>query len=78
MPDTTVLNILNLNIDSIQAQVAKCRTNREQETHKLAEGCTNNNTAGISKQKSNGQKQPTKLINYFYSSKDPEADNRQR
>ena len=55
MPDTAVLNILNLNIDSIQAQVANCRTNREQETHKVVEGCTNTNTAGIIKQKSNGQ-----------------------
>ena len=40
MPDTAVLNILNLNTDSIQGQVANCRTNREQETHKVAEGCT--------------------------------------
>ena len=72
-----VLNILNLNIDSIQAQVANCRTNREQETHKVAEDCTNTNTVGIIKQKSNGQNQSIKLINYFYSSKDPEADKRQ-
>ena len=72
MPDTAGLNILNLNIDSIQAQVANCRTNREQETHNVvAGGCTNTNTAGISKQKSKGQNQSTKLINYFYSSKDP-------
>ena len=76
MPDTAALNILYLNIDSIQAQVANCRTNREQETHKVVEDCTNMNTAGIIKQKSNGQNQPTKLINYFYSSKDPEADKR--
>ena len=34
------------------------------------------NTAGIIKQKSNGQNQPTQLFNYFYSSKDPEADKR--
>ena len=33
MPDTAALNILNLNIDSIQAEVANCKTNREQETH---------------------------------------------
>ena len=76
MPDTAALNILNLNIDSIQAQVANCRTNREQETHKVAEDCTNTNTAGIIKQKSNGQNQSTKLTNYFYSSKDLEADKR--
>ena len=77
MPDTTVFNILNLNIDSIQVQVAFCRTNREQELHKVAVGCTNTNTAGIIKQKSNGQNQSAKLINYFYSSKNTEADNRQ-
>ena len=47
------------------------------ETHKVVEGCTNTNTAGIIKQKSNGQNQSTKLINYFYSSKDPEGDKRQ-
>ena len=77
MPDMAALNILNLNIDSIQVQVVNCRTNREQETHKVAEDCTNTNTAGIIKQKSNGQNQSTKLINSFYCSKDPEADKRQ-
>ena len=77
MPDTAALNILNLNIDSIQAQVANCRTNREQETHKVVEDCTTQTQPESSKQKSNGQNQPTKLINYFYSSKDPEADKRQ-
>ena len=29
MPDTTALNILKLNIDSIQAEVMSCKTNRE-------------------------------------------------
>ena len=48
----------------------------EQETDKVAEGYTNTNTAGIIKQKSNGQNQSTKLINYLYSSKDTEADKR--
>ena len=76
IPDTAALNILNLNIDSIQAQGANCRTNREQETHKVADSCTNTNTAGVIKQKSNSQNQSTKLISYFYSSKDPEADKR--
>ena len=38
MPDTAALNILNLNIDSIQAQVTNCRTNREQETQKSGGG----------------------------------------
>ena len=77
MPDTAALNILNLNIDSIQVQVANCKTNREQEMHKVAEGCTNTNTVGIIKLKSNGKNQSTKLINYFYSSKNTEADKKQ-
>ena len=77
MPDTTALNILDLNIDSIQVEVANCKTNREQETHKVAEGCTSIKTVGIIKQNSNGQNQPNKLINYFYSSTDREADKRQ-
>ena len=77
MPDMAMVNILNLNIDSIQSQVANCRTNREQETQKVVEDCTNTKTAGIIERKSNGQNQSTKLINYFYSSKDPEADKRQ-
>ena len=77
MPDTAVLNILNLNIDSIQVQVVFCRTNREQETHKVAEGCTYINAAGIIKQKSSSQNQSAKLINYFYSSKNTEAEKRQ-
>ena len=55
MPDMAVLNIHNLNIDSIQAQVANCRTNREQETHRVVEDCTNTNTAEIIKQKSNSR-----------------------
>ena len=77
IPDMAALNILSLNIDSIQAQEANCRTNREHKTHKVAEDCTNTNTAGIIKQKSNGENQLTKLFNYFYSSKEPEADKRQ-
>ena len=77
MPDTAALNILNLNIDLIQAEVANCKTNREQETHIVVESCTNINTVGIIKQIANGQNQSNKLINYFYSSKNTEADKRQ-
>ena len=43
----------------------------------MAEDCTNTYTAEIIKQKSNGRNQSTKLIYYFYSSKDPEADKSQ-
>ena len=77
MPDTAALNILNLNIDSIQTHVANCRTNREQETHKVAESYTNIDIAGISKQTANGQTQSAKSINYFYSSKITEAGKRE-
>ena len=77
MPDIAGLNILNLNIDSIQVEVVSCKTNREQETHKVAEGCTNVNTVEIIKQIANCQIQSNKLINYFYSSKNTEADKRE-
>ena len=76
LPDTAALNILNLNIDSIQAEMVNCKTNREQETHKVVEGCTNINTVGIIKQITNGQNQSNKLINYFYSSKNAEVEQR--
>ena len=33
MPDTAAHNIINLNIDSIQAGVADCKSNTEQEMH---------------------------------------------
>ena len=33
MPGTAALNILNLNIDSIQEQVANCRLKTENRTH---------------------------------------------
>ena len=45
MPDTAVLNIVNLNIDSIQAEIMISKTNMEQETHTIAEGCTSRNLA---------------------------------
>ena len=44
MPDTAVLNLINLNIDSIQAITAKCKTNKEQEACTGIEGCINKNT----------------------------------
>ena len=55
MPDTAVLNILNLNIDSIQAEVVRYKTNREQEAHTVAEGCTNRNTVESSNKKPMGK-----------------------
>ena len=47
MPDTAVLNIINLNIDSIQVEIMKYKTNKGQETHTVVEGCTNRDTGVI-------------------------------
>ena len=33
MPDTMALNLINLNIDSIQTVAAECKINKKQETH---------------------------------------------
>ena len=79
MPDTAVLNIIHLNIDSIQVEITKCKTNRGQEMHTVAEGCTKRDAGIITKQDTNGQNdqnKPNKSINYFYSSKDIDADKR--
>ena len=43
----------------------------------MAENYTDIDTAGISKQTTNGQTQPSKPINYFYSSRNIEADKRE-
>ena len=49
MPDKAALNIINLNIDSIQVGVAECKTNTEQEMITVLKGCTNID-AGVSTQ----------------------------
>ena len=75
--DTAALNIINLNIDSIQAEIISGKTNRGQETHTVADGCTNRNMAEVIKQDGNGQNgqnQSNKSINYFYSSENTKAD----
>ena len=80
IPDTVAFNILNLNIDSIQTELASCKTNRKQEAHTVAEGCTNRDTVGFIKQEANGQNgqnQSNKLIYYFYSLQNTEADKRE-
>ena len=67
LPDTAVLNIINLNIDPIQKETRECKTNRGQETHPEAEDCTNKDAQSITKQDGNGQQHQTnKLINYYY------------
>ena len=82
MPDTAALNIINLNIDSIQVEIASCKTNREQEMHAMAEGCTNRD-AGEIKQDANGQNHQNisnnsnNSANYFFSSSNIMVDNRQ-
>ena len=80
MPDAAVLNIINLNIDSIQAEMVSSKTNRGQEIHTIAEGCTNRNKAGVIKHDANGQNDQNtsnKSINYFYSSANTEADRKE-
>ena len=49
MPDKVVLNIINLNIDSIQKEIRNCKTNRGQEMHVVAEDCTNRDSHGVIK-----------------------------
>ena len=74
-PDTVALNIINLNIDSIQKEIRECKTNRGQETHAETEDCTNKGAQSTVKQDGNGQQHQTnKLINYFYSSNNIDAD----
>ena len=46
IPDMVALNIINLNIDSIQAVTLECKTNREQETHTSIKDCTNKSASG--------------------------------
>ena len=75
MPDMAVLNIINLNIDSIQKEIRECKTNRGQEMHADTEDCTNKDAHSAAKQDGNGQQhQANKLTNYFYSSNNTDAD----
>ena len=79
MPGTAALNIINLNIDSIQAEIMKFKTNKGQETYAVMEGCTNRDTRVINKQDANGQNDQNnsnKSIHYFHSSKDTDEDKR--
>ena len=79
MPDVAALNIINLNIDSIQAEIMNCKTSTGQERHAAVEGCTNRDTGGVIKQEANGQNgqnHSNKSINYFYSSHNTDADKR--
>ena len=78
MPDTTVLNIINLNIDSIQAEITKCK-NKQRTGNTCCFGGLYRDTEVINKQDANGQNdqnKSNKSINYFHSSKDTDADKR--
>ena len=83
MPDTVALDIINLNIDSVQAEIASCKTNREQEMHAMAEGCINTDAEEINKQDASGQNDQNisnnsnNSVNYFFSSSNIMADKRQ-
>ena len=90
MPDTVVLSLIKLNIDSIQVLTAECKTNKEQETHTSLEACTNtnttrdedcknNNVSVDNKQDTNGHNCPGNkhvTINYFHSLNNVDADKR--
>ena len=79
MPDATFLNIINVNIDSIQMEIAGGKTNTGQEIQTVSEGCTNRGGDAITKQDANGQKDQktaNKPINYFFSSNNTDADRR--
>ena len=79
MPDTAALKLINLSIDSIQVEVAECKTNTKQEMHMVAKGCTymdadSKTTQGTNSQ--NSQNNANKSINYFFSSSNVDADKR--
>ena len=79
MPHMAALNIINLNIDSIQAEIAECKTKRGQDTHAVMDGCTNMDAGVITKQDvntQNNQHNSNKSINYFYQLNNIDADKR--
>ena len=55
MPDTAALKLINLNIDSIQAEIVECKTNTKQEMHTVAKGCTYTNANSKTTQGANCQ-----------------------
>ena len=78
MPDTSSLNTINVNIDSIQAEIAEGKTNTGQKC-KLCWKAVQTGTDAITKQDANGQKDQkttNKPINYFFSSNNTDADKR--
>ena len=79
MPDTVTLKLININIDSIQAEIVECKTNIEKELHVGEGGCENADVDLKTKQGTNGQNSQNnanKAINYFFSSSTVDADKR--
>ena len=77
MPDMAAFNIIILNIDSVQVEVAECKTNIGQETQTVSKGCTNMAAGGHTTQNTNGQNgqsNTNKSINYFFSLDNVDAD----
>ena len=75
MPDTAALKLININIDSKQAE---CKTNIEKELHVVEKGCANTDADLKTKQganSQNGHNNANKTINYFFSSSNIDADN---
>ena len=79
MPDIAALKLININIDSIHAETAEYKTNTEQETHVVKEGCANTDADSKTKQganSQNGQNNANKPFNYFFLSSNADADER--
>ena len=79
MPDATSLDIIKINIDSIQAEMLKGKTNNKQEMQTDTDSCTNMRRDAINRQDANIQKDqdmPINPINYFPSSCNIDADKR--
>ena len=87
MPDTAALKIININIDSIQAEEEGCNTNignagesnTTQEVPVAEKSCTNMKADSKVDNNINGHNAKTNvnsLTNYFFSSPNVEADKR--
>ena len=89
LPEEASLELINVNIDSIQAEVAECKTNTGdmrksnimQEMHMVEKGCANTDVNSKIKHSANGQSNQdtaNKVTNYFLSSPNVEADKMKR
>ena len=73
------LKLININIDSIQVEMAEYKTNTEQEMHMVKEDCANTDADSKIKQgtnSQNGQNNTNKPISYFFLSSNVDADKR--